>query len=53
MTRPSMVTTVADPVEDPEADLAKDLRLAHLHPRDWFKPFDNAEPGDPKRGFRR
>ena len=42
-----------DGIEDPDAELGKDLRTVNLHPRDWFTPFPDVRPRDPGRGFRR
>lgn len=43
----------ADGVEDPDSDLNQAMRIGDLRPGQWLTTFDNAEPRDSDRGFRR
>ena len=42
-----------DGFENPSADINKHFRVGDLRPEAWFKFFNNVEPRDPNRGFRR
>lgn len=42
-----------DGIEDPDSDINRELGAGDLRPSAWFKPFQDAEPRDPHRGFRR
>ncbi len=42
-----------DGFEDPGTDINKHFRVGDLRPEAWFKFFNNVEPRDPNRGFRR
>jgi hypothetical protein len=42
-----------DGFEDPSTDINKHFRVGDLRPEAWFKFFNNVEPRDPNRGFRR
>lgn len=43
----------ADGIEDPDSNLNQWSGIGDLRPSAWFRTFDNAEPRDPSRGFRR
>lgn len=36
-----------DGIEDPGDDIALEMGMVNLHPRDWFTPFDPAQPVHP------
>lgn len=36
-----------DGIEDPDDEIAQRLGMVNLHPRDWFTPFDPAQPVHP------
>jgi hypothetical protein len=42
-----------DGFENPSTDINKHFRVGDLRPEAWFKFFNNVEPRDPNRGFRR
>jgi hypothetical protein len=42
-----------DGIEDPGNDLNQEAGMGDLRPSAWFKFFNNVEPRDPSRGFRR
>ena len=48
-----LFNTELDGIEDPEDNTNQFLRVGDLRPQAWFKHFDNVEPRDPSRGFRR
>jgi hypothetical protein len=43
----------ADGIEDPDTEVNKATGIGDLRPHNWFRPFNNVEPRDPDRGFRR
>jgi hypothetical protein len=43
----------ADGIEDPDDDANKAAGIRDLRPNNWFETFNNVEPRDPKRGYRR
>ncbi|MFE6052878.1 hypothetical protein ACFQ6N_19145 [Kitasatospora sp. NPDC056446] len=42
-----------DGIEDPDDTANQAMGIGDMRPAAWFKPFDNVEARDPKRGFRR
>ena len=42
-----------DGIEDPESDVNKWLAAGDMRPAAWFDAFDNVEPRDGRRPFRR
>jgi hypothetical protein len=42
-----------DGIEDPESAVNREFGIGDLRPSNWFRPFNNVEPRDPHRGFRR
>ena len=42
-----------DGIEDPETDLNRRMAMGDYRPEAWFKVFDNMEPRDPDRPYRR
>jgi hypothetical protein len=42
-----------DGLEDPDSAVNREFGIGDLRPSNWFRPFDNAEQRDPRRGFRR
>lgn len=42
-----------DGFEDPSTDINKNFHVGDLRPQAWFTSFNNVEPRDPNRGFRR
>ncbi|WP_204299614.1 hypothetical protein [Actinoplanes campanulatus] len=42
-----------DGIEDPESEENQRFRIGDYRPEAWFKPFQNAEPRDGRRPFRR
>ncbi|HTJ67902.1 MAG TPA: hypothetical protein VL551_10265 [Actinospica sp.] len=42
-----------DGIDDPMSDENERLGLGDLRPARWFEPYENAEPRDRERGFRR
>lgn len=42
-----------DGFEDPGSALNFEFGIGDLRPTNWFRPFDNAEQRDPRRGYRR
>jgi hypothetical protein len=42
-----------DGIEDPDSDANEFLRMGDLRPRAWFNYFNNVEPRDGSRGYRR
>lgn len=42
-----------DGIEDPESDLNRHMAMGDYRPRSWFKTFDNMEPRDARRPYRR
>jgi hypothetical protein len=43
----------ADGIEDPDDELNRSAGIGDLRPHNWFQPFNNVEPRNPHRGFRR
>ncbi len=43
----------ADGIEDPDSAVNREFGIGDLRSGNWFRPFNNVEPRDPHRGFRR
>jgi hypothetical protein len=48
-----LYNSALDGIEDPSTVQNKDLGVGDLRPSNWFKPFNNVQPRDQKRGLRR
>jgi len=42
-----------DGIDDPESAANQWAVIGDMRPQAWFEPFNNVEPRDPTRGFRR
>ncbi|MFD5565578.1 hypothetical protein [Kitasatospora griseola] len=42
-----------DGIEDPDGDVNQQFGIGDLRTEAWFEPFQNVDPRDPRRGFRR